>query len=39
VAWWAHVGGFIAGALLMPLYCAVFGRKNDRPERLEEIEY
>jgi len=39
VAWWAHVGGFIAGALLMPLFSVLFGRKNDRPERLEETEY
>ncbi|HEY4759691.1 MAG TPA: rhomboid family intramembrane serine protease [Thermoguttaceae bacterium] len=31
VAWWAHVGGFIAGALLMPLFSAVFARKNPPP--------
>ncbi|MBN2474587.1 MAG: rhomboid family intramembrane serine protease [Pirellulales bacterium] len=25
VAWWAHVGGFVAGFLLMPLFSAVVG--------------
>lgn len=31
VAWWAHVGGFIAGVLLMPLFSALFGRDGDQP--------
>ena len=25
VAWWAHVGGFLAGVALMPLLCAIVG--------------
>jgi membrane associated rhomboid family serine protease len=32
VAWWAHVGGFIAGALLMPLFSALFGRHDSSPD-------
>jgi membrane associated rhomboid family serine protease len=39
VAWWAHVGGFVAGALLMPLFSALFGRNNDRPKWFDESEY
>lgn len=38
VAWWAHVGGFIAGALLMPLFSAMFGRNNVRNKWFEESE-
>ena len=34
VAWWAHVGGFIAGLLLMPLFSALFGRQDNQPEQL-----
>jgi membrane associated rhomboid family serine protease len=26
VAWWAHVGGFLAGMFLMPLLCTLLGR-------------
>lgn len=29
VAWWAHVGGFVAGALLMPLLSAISGAEDD----------
>jgi membrane associated rhomboid family serine protease len=30
VAWWAHVGGFLAGMVLMPIFSAVFAdRKNE----------
>jgi membrane associated rhomboid family serine protease len=25
VAWWAHIGGFVAGAVLMPVFCALVG--------------
>ncbi len=39
VAWWAHVGGFIAGALLMPLFSALFGRDHKRPKWFDESEY
>jgi membrane associated rhomboid family serine protease len=30
VAWWAHIGGFAAGAVLMPVFSAVLGvdRRN-----------
>jgi membrane associated rhomboid family serine protease len=38
VAWWAHVGGFVAGALLMPLFSALFGRDYQRPKQFNEIE-
>ena len=31
VAWWAHVGGFLAGLLLMPVFSAVVGA--DRPKK------
>jgi membrane associated rhomboid family serine protease len=30
VAWWAHIGGFIAGMLLMPLFSAVVGAGKRR---------
>ena len=39
VAWWAHVGGFLAGAVLMPLFSTLFGgnrRLNDRQERQQQ---
>jgi membrane associated rhomboid family serine protease len=36
VAWWAHVGGFIAGAILMPLFSAVFARQNATPNTYDE---
>ena len=29
VAWWAHVGGFLAGMTLMPLLCLLFGGRGD----------
>jgi membrane associated rhomboid family serine protease len=38
VAWWAHVGGFIAGALLMPLFSALFARRDNLPKSFEEGE-
>ncbi len=38
VAWWVHVGGFIVGALLMPMLSALFGRKNGGPKQFDEIE-
>ncbi len=28
VAWWAHVGGFVAGLALMPLFAALAGNAN-----------
>lgn len=37
VAWWAHVGGFVAGAMLMPLLGAVFGtHRPSRPRPLND---
>ena len=30
VAWWAHVGGFVAGLILMPLLGAVLGATDDK---------
>jgi membrane associated rhomboid family serine protease len=39
VAWWAHVGGFIAGALPMPLFSALFSRKNNQPKWFDESDY
>jgi len=39
VAWWAHVGGFIAGALLMPLFSALFARNNNQPKWFDESDY
>ena len=30
VAWWAHVGGFLAGAVVMPLLTAVIAEPPDR---------
>jgi membrane associated rhomboid family serine protease len=38
VAWWAHVGGFIAGALLMPLFSALFSRDSPRPKWFDESD-
>ena len=38
VAWWAHVGGFIAGDLLMPLFSALFGRDRHGPKWFDESE-
>ncbi len=31
VAWWAHIGGFVVGAVLMPLL-RVFGPRDEPPE-------
>jgi membrane associated rhomboid family serine protease len=31
VAWWAHVGGFVAGVLLMPMLSAIFGPRREPP--------
>jgi membrane associated rhomboid family serine protease len=31
VAWWAHVGGFLAGAMLMPLMNALFDTRRTPP--------
>ncbi len=33
VAWWAHIGGFVAGLVLMPLFGALVG--NAKPPRRE----
>lgn len=33
VAWWAHVGGFVAGMLLMPVFSAVVGAEQPRRSR------
>jgi membrane associated rhomboid family serine protease len=38
VAWWAHIGGFITGVLLMPLFSALFGGNNDKPKWFDEID-
>lgn len=38
VAWWAHVGGFLAGLVLMPLLEILFGLDKDEPPRIEIIE-
>jgi membrane associated rhomboid family serine protease len=38
VAWWAHVGGFIAGVLLMPLFSALFARNDNQPKWFDESE-
>jgi membrane associated rhomboid family serine protease len=36
VAWWAHVGGFLAGLALMPLLSALSaGAPRSRPRRIE----
>jgi membrane associated rhomboid family serine protease len=32
VAWWAHVGGFLAGMALMPPLCALFAEKSIEEE-------
>ncbi len=41
VAWWAHVGGFLAGLVLMPLLCSVIRpprhRGRNRFETQEEV--
>ena len=29
VAWWAHIGGFVAGILLMPVFDELLGEKQD----------
>jgi membrane associated rhomboid family serine protease len=34
VAWWAHVGGFLAGLVLMPLFAALAGASK-RPRRAD----
>ncbi len=33
VAWWAHVGGFVAGLLLMPIFSTVLGVGGARRQR------
>lgn len=33
VAWWAHIGGFVAGFLTMPLLGLLFGPRRTVPER------
>ena len=38
VAWWVHVGGFIAGSLLMPLFSALFARHDNLPKSFEKDE-
>jgi membrane associated rhomboid family serine protease len=39
VAWWAHVGGFVAGVLLMPLFTMLFARNGEQPKYFDESEY
>jgi membrane associated rhomboid family serine protease len=39
VAWWAHVGGFIAGVALMPVFSALFGRDDSSFKSFDENEY
>jgi membrane associated rhomboid family serine protease len=29
VAWWAHIGGFLSGMMLMPLLVELFGRNDE----------
>ena len=36
VAWWAHVGGFVAGLALMPLFAAMVGVQSPTRPRLQE---
>lgn len=37
VAWWAHIGGFVAGALLMPIVASVAG-EDRRPRRQPPLD-
>lgn len=37
VAWWAHVGGFVAGLVLMPLFAALAG--SQKPARRDEAQW
>jgi hypothetical protein len=34
VAWWAHVGGFLAGMVLMPVLSAVLGGSTDQDDSM-----
>jgi membrane associated rhomboid family serine protease len=36
VAWWAHVGGFVAGAALMPLWRGDASRQSPRKESRDD---
>ena len=38
VAWWAHVGGFLAGLALMPLLCMLLGANKPEEPRVEVIQ-
>ncbi len=38
VAWWAHIGGFIAGVVLMPLASAVFAPPRPRKPKIVKID-
>lgn len=39
VAWWAHVGGFVTGFVLMPLLSAMVYRPAPPPERMQWQEF
>ena len=39
VAWWAHVGGFITGAVLMPFLSMLEGSRPDRFSRAGALEF
>ncbi|MGW8257023.1 MAG: hypothetical protein ACWGMZ_06035, partial [Thermoguttaceae bacterium] len=38
VASWAHVGGFVAGMVIMPALIAISRRQNPRPESSDNNE-
>jgi len=38
VAWWAHIGGFAAGLIMMPLFSAALGVENKPAPRSAEEE-
>jgi membrane associated rhomboid family serine protease len=38
VAWWAHVGGFLAGVLLMPFFCLFSRPHTQLPEVIDVIK-
>jgi len=39
VAWWAHVGGFVAGMLLMPLLCTLLGVNRPSDDRTQRATF
>lgn len=38
VAWWAHVGGFLAGLVMMPLLCMLLGKNESDPPDQTVVE-